>query len=98
MTAPLVYVNFGMPDDYKELARRGIDVKGKIVIVRYGSGWRGLKPSSRRSTAPSAASSIPIRTRTVTSKVTHIRRAASVRRKACSVAPCSICRSRPAIR
>ena len=44
VTAPLVYVNQGMPDDYKELARRGIDVKGKIVIVRYGGGWRGLKP------------------------------------------------------
>jgi N-acetylated-alpha-linked acidic dipeptidase len=44
VTAPLVYVNFGMPDDYKELARRGVDVQGKIVIVRYGSGWRGLKP------------------------------------------------------
>ncbi|HJU09160.1 MAG TPA: transferrin receptor-like dimerization domain-containing protein [Rhodanobacteraceae bacterium] len=44
VTAPLVYVNYGMPDDYKELARHGVDVKGKIVIVRYGSGWRGLKP------------------------------------------------------
>ena len=44
VTAPLVYVNYGMPDDYKVLARRGIDVKGKIVIVRYGGGWRGLKP------------------------------------------------------
>ncbi len=44
VTAPLVYVNFGMPDDYEELARRNIDVKGKIVIVRYGAGWRGLKP------------------------------------------------------
>jgi N-acetylated-alpha-linked acidic dipeptidase len=44
VTADLVYVNYGMPDDYKELARRGIDVKGKIVITRYGSGWRGLKP------------------------------------------------------
>jgi N-acetylated-alpha-linked acidic dipeptidase len=44
VTAELVYVNFGMPDDYKELARRNIDVKGKIVIVRYGDGWRGLKP------------------------------------------------------
>ncbi|HEX8778086.1 MAG TPA: PA domain-containing protein, partial [Rhodanobacter sp.] len=44
VTAPLVYVNQGMPDDYKALARRGIDVKGKIVIVRYGGGWRGLKP------------------------------------------------------
>lgn len=44
VTADLVYVNFGMPDDYEALARRGVDVKGKIVIVRYGGGWRGLKP------------------------------------------------------
>ena len=44
VTAPLVYVNYGMPDDYKELARYGVSVKGKIVIVRYGHGWRGLKP------------------------------------------------------
>jgi N-acetylated-alpha-linked acidic dipeptidase len=33
-----------MPEDYKALERRGIDVKGKIVIARYGVGWRGLKP------------------------------------------------------
>jgi N-acetylated-alpha-linked acidic dipeptidase len=44
VTADLVYVNQGMPDDYKELASHGIDVKGKIVIARYGGGWRGLKP------------------------------------------------------
>ncbi|HWW79913.1 MAG TPA: transferrin receptor-like dimerization domain-containing protein [Steroidobacteraceae bacterium] len=44
VTADLVYLNYGMPDDYKDLARRGIDVKGKIVITRYGGGWRGLKP------------------------------------------------------
>ncbi len=44
VTAVLVYANYGMPDDYKELARRGIDVRGKIVITRYGGGWRGLKP------------------------------------------------------
>ena len=44
VTGDLVYVNYGMPDDYKALARRGIDVKGKIVIARYGVGWRGLKP------------------------------------------------------
>ncbi|HEY1637522.1 MAG TPA: M28 family peptidase, partial [Rhizomicrobium sp.] len=42
--APLVYVNYGMRDDYKTLQRLGVDVKGKIVIARYGSGWRGLKP------------------------------------------------------
>jgi N-acetylated-alpha-linked acidic dipeptidase len=44
VTASLVYVNYGMPTDYDALARRGIDVKGKIVIARYGQGWRGLKP------------------------------------------------------
>jgi N-acetylated-alpha-linked acidic dipeptidase len=44
VTAPVVYVNYGMPDDYEALARRGIDVKGKIVLARYGAGWRGLKP------------------------------------------------------
>ena len=36
VTGELVYVNYGMPDDYKELARHGVDVKGKIVIARYG--------------------------------------------------------------
>src|SRR6185295_4484996 len=44
VTADLVYVNYGMPDDYKDLARRGVEVKGKIVLARYGQGWRGLKP------------------------------------------------------
>ena len=44
VTGELVYVNYGMPADYKELARRNISVKGKIVIARYGAGWRGLKP------------------------------------------------------
>jgi N-acetylated-alpha-linked acidic dipeptidase len=44
VTAPLVYVNYGMPDDYKALDRLGIDVRGRIVIARYGHGWRGLKP------------------------------------------------------
>lgn len=44
VSGDLVYLNHGMPDDYQELARRGIDVKGKIVITRYGAGWRGLKP------------------------------------------------------
>ena len=44
VTADLVYVNYGMPEDYLALARRGIDVRGKIAIARYGVGWRGLKP------------------------------------------------------
>jgi N-acetylated-alpha-linked acidic dipeptidase len=44
VTGQLVYVNYGVPDDYEELARRGIDVKGRIVIARYGLSWRGIKP------------------------------------------------------
>lgn len=44
VTAPLVYVNYGIPKDYEELENRGIDVKGKIVIARYGGSWRGIKP------------------------------------------------------
>ena len=44
VTAPLIYVNYGMPADYEALQRLGLDVKGKIVIARYGAGWRGLKP------------------------------------------------------
>jgi N-acetylated-alpha-linked acidic dipeptidase len=44
VTGQLIYVNQGMPDDYKELERLGLNVKGKIVLTRYGGGWRGLKP------------------------------------------------------
>ena len=44
VTGQLVYVNYGVPRDYEELERRGMDVKGKIVIARYGGSWRGIKP------------------------------------------------------
>ena len=44
VTAPLVYVNYGMRDDYEQLERLGVSVKGAIVIARYGGGWRGIKP------------------------------------------------------
>ncbi len=42
--AELVYVNQGIPGDYDDLERMGIDVKGKIVLARYGGSWRGIKP------------------------------------------------------
>jgi N-acetylated-alpha-linked acidic dipeptidase len=44
VTAPLVYVNYGMPEDFAYLKKQGIDVQGKIAIARYGRSWRGLKP------------------------------------------------------
>ncbi len=44
VTGHLVYVNYGVPADYEELEKMGVDVKGKIVIARYGGSWRGIKP------------------------------------------------------
>jgi N-acetylated-alpha-linked acidic dipeptidase len=44
VTGPLVYVNYGRPQDYEVLERYGISVKGAIAIARYGESWRGIKP------------------------------------------------------
>jgi N-acetylated-alpha-linked acidic dipeptidase len=44
VNAELIFVNYGLPQDYEVLARIGIDVKGKIVIAKYGHSWRGIKP------------------------------------------------------
>ncbi|HEV2388335.1 MAG TPA: transferrin receptor-like dimerization domain-containing protein [Candidatus Acidoferrales bacterium] len=44
VTGQLVYVNYGLPEDYDQLAKLHIDVRGKIVIARYGRSWRGIKP------------------------------------------------------
>jgi N-acetylated-alpha-linked acidic dipeptidase len=44
VTAPLVYVNYGIPEDYEQLERMGVSVQGKIVIARYYHSWRGIKP------------------------------------------------------
>jgi len=44
VTGELVFVNYGLPEDYEVLDKMGIDVKGKIVIAKYGHSWRGTKP------------------------------------------------------
>ncbi len=44
VTAPLVFVNYGLPEDYEKLDRLGISVKGAIVIAKYYHSWRGVKP------------------------------------------------------
>ena len=62
VTAPLVFVNYGVPADYEELERLGVSVKGAIVIAKYGHSWRGVKPRvAWEHGARSAASSIPSR-------------------------------------
>jgi N-acetylated-alpha-linked acidic dipeptidase len=44
VTAPLIFVNYGLPEDYEKLDRLGISVKGAIVIAKYYQSWRGVKP------------------------------------------------------
>jgi N-acetylated-alpha-linked acidic dipeptidase len=44
VTAQVVYVNYGIPADYEMLKKLGVDVRGKIVLARYGASWRGIKP------------------------------------------------------
>ncbi len=44
VTGELVFVNYGLPEDYEKLESLGINVKGKIVIAKYGHSWRGIKP------------------------------------------------------
>ncbi|MEO8765112.1 MAG: transferrin receptor-like dimerization domain-containing protein [Ginsengibacter sp.] len=44
VTGELVFVNYGLPEDYEMLDKMGIDVKDKIVIAKYGRSWRGIKP------------------------------------------------------
>jgi N-acetylated-alpha-linked acidic dipeptidase len=44
VTGEVVFVNYGLPDDYRILDSLGISVRGKIVIAKYGRSWRGIKP------------------------------------------------------
>lgn len=43
VTAPVVYANYGRPEDYAVLAENGVSVKGKIVLARYWANFRGSK-------------------------------------------------------
>ena len=44
VTGEVVFVNYGVPADYRILDSLGISVRGKIVIAKYGGSWRGIKP------------------------------------------------------
>ena len=44
VTGPVVFVNYGLPQDYEQLERLGVSVKGAIVVAKYGRSWRGIKP------------------------------------------------------
>ena len=89
VTAPLVYVNYGMPEDYEVAGASGISVKGAIVIARYGHTWRGIKPQGgARSMARWDASCIPIRAMMAIGGRDVSRKGRGGRRMAYSVAAC----------
>jgi len=43
VSAPVVYVNYGLIEDYAQLDSMGVSVKGKIAVARYGRSFRGIK-------------------------------------------------------
>ena len=43
VTAEVVYANYGRKEDFEMLKELGVDVKGKIVLARYGGNFRGFK-------------------------------------------------------
>ena len=43
VTGDVVYANYGRPEDFQKLADAHIDLHGKIVLVRYGGNFRGVK-------------------------------------------------------
>ena len=100
VTAPVVYVNYGMPDDYDALERAGITVKGKIVIARYGGGWRGLKPklAQEHGAVGCLIYSDPRRRRLCQRRRLSARAAARPPQAASSAARSRTCRSIPATR
>ena len=54
-TAPVVYANFGFPEDFATLAAAGVDVKGAIVLMQYGKCCRGLKAMNAEAAGAAAA-------------------------------------------
>lgn len=98
VTAPLVYVNFGVPADYDELERMGVSVKGAIVIARYYGSWRGIKPkvAAEHGAIGCLIFSDPHEDGYFQGDV--FPKGRTVRKTACSAAAWRTCRSIPAIR
>lgn len=55
VTAPVVYANFGFPEDFAALKAAGVEVKGAIVLMRYGKCFRGLKAMNAEANGAIAA-------------------------------------------
>ena len=81
-----MYVNYGNREDYEQLDRLGISVKGAIVIARYGSGWRGIKPKVAGEHGAVGALFIPTRKATAITTATTTPMGAGGREKVCNAA------------
>ena len=99
VTAPLVFVNYGIPEDYQQLERLGVSVKGAIVIAKYGRSWRGIKPkvAAEHGAVGCLIYSDP-RDDGYHAGDVYPTRPLPARRKACSAAASWTCRSTPATR
>ena len=86
VTADVVYANYGRPEDFKALAEQGVNVRGKIVIVRYGENFRGVKAYRRRKWEPPPSSSIPTPSMTASPRAILIPRDRGVPAAVCSEA------------
>jgi N-acetylated-alpha-linked acidic dipeptidase len=76
-----------MDADYKQLERLGVSVKGKIVIARYGQGWRGLKPKLAQAHGAVGCIIYPTRATMAIPRKTLIRKGLRARPPVSSVAP-----------
>lgn len=92
VTGEVVYANYGIPEDYEWLQKQGIDVKGKIVITRYGKTWRGIKPKVAAEHGAIACLIYSDPHEDGYFEATHFRKGLCVRRKVSSAAAYSICR------
>ena len=89
VSAPVVYVNYGLIEDYAQLDAAGVSVAGKIAVARYGRSFRGIKArEAEKRGAVALIISTAIRRRMASSTGMCIRRARCGRRKVCSVAAC----------
>ncbi len=95
ITAPVVYANYGRLADFKRLAELGVSVKDKIVLVRYGGPYRGVKVYVAQQ--PKASSSTPTQPTTRTAHSQSIPLAPTAPTPPSNAAQCSFCQSTPEI-
>lgn len=86
VTGEVVYVNYGLIEDYAQLDSLGVSVRGKIAIARYGRSFRGIKAREAERRGALALLMYSIRRTTATRAAMCTPRARTATRAACSAA------------